>query len=175
MGKGLPRSLRRASDIVIPMRKIILPIHGEFDVAAAGAAIGFGSEQLANLPEGYLHLLNAAFALTATRDTGNVATATFNLKVSFGTVATANNDLTDAGNADIVPATDLGAAVAGVSPLKVENYVPAENASIIDNSANDKEIHMNMTIPAADITNDGTASIGLSGAVQLNYIKLFDD
>ena len=173
--KGLPRSLARASDISIPVKKLVIPIHGEFDVAAVGAAIGFGTDLLGVLPEGYLHLLSAAFILKATRDSGNVAAATFNLKVAFGTVATANADLTDAGNQDIVPATDLGAAVGGVSPTKVQNNVPAEIASIIDNTAADKEVHMNMSIPAADITNDGTASIGLSGAVQLNYIRLFDD
>ena len=179
MTKGLPYSLQHASDRYNPVRRILVPLNPlEISIADVAGDDSHGTTVLSGLPEGFIQIVSGAFQIRASLVAANPATAiaAFNMSCAVGSVPTANNDLTDTGNNDIVGEAALGAATNGVSPIFTKNNIPVTaTASLIDNTAADKEINLNYTLPDAHTTAGATAEFLLTGAIQLNYIRLFDD
>ena len=168
--KGLPRSLARsvagsggASGKTVPIKDLAIRTSG-------AAGVGFGTAVIRGLPEGNILLLGAVAYLQFTKlDAGTIAT--FDGDYSIGTVATVDNDVADAGEADIIPSTALGAATAGVSAL-----VRGANATqvILDNTDGSLEVNLNLLIDDASVSADDQ-DFTVSGVLSLAYIVLGDD
>lgn len=141
-------------------------------VAAAGAAVGFGTVPLADLPTGMLFITAAKGSVRlSTVDTD--ISATFNGDVSVGTVATVDVDVSDAGEADILPSTAVGPAVARVAPAIVARRANPTDAptlvasQYVDNSSGALELNLNVLIDAADIVDAQSAIFLADGWVDI--------
>lgn len=172
MAKGYPRGLAHASSNDIPMRRKRVFFDTVVTVNAAGAAVAWGTVNLGSMPEGYLKMVGAVIRTGFDGTDQADLIAAWNGDFSVGSNPTADNDLTDAGEADIIPSTATTVAAAKVSPEKV---TPNITDVLIDNTANDKEFNLNVLVDAASITDDGDADIKIQGVLEFNYIKLLDD
>lgn len=171
MAKGLPRSLSRARPLVQPITTLRIPVRN-LTVNVADGAPGFGTAILAGLPQGNLLFLGAVSYLQfATADAD--VTATFDGDYAIGTVPTANNSLADAGDADIVPSTPLGAATAKLSPVVRGASTDALGGGVIDNTDGSLELNLNLLIDDAAIS--GAAPFTVNGVVNIALIVLGDD
>lgn len=172
MGKGLPRSMSRGAASRQEVIKQNFVIGGTVTVAATGAAVGFGTAVIGDLPEGNILLLGAVayLSLAGTGSDANL-TATWDGDFSIGTAPTADVTLSGA-EVDIIASTALGAATAEVSPR-----VRAVNATqaILDNTDGAMELNLNVLIDAANITDDQSVVLTASGVLQLAYIVMLDD
>lgn len=167
--KGLPRSLSRSaagsgsSGKTVPIKDLAIRTTG-------ATGVGFGTAVIRGLPEGNILLLGAVAYLQFTKlDAGTIAT--FDGDYSIGTVPTADVDVSDPGEADIIPSTALGAATAGVSPM-----VRGSNATqvILDNTDGSLEVNLNLLIDDASVSADDQ-DFTVSGVLSLAYIVLGDD
>lgn len=174
MGKGLPRSMARGA----PQRQEIIKqtIRIEnfvVNVAAASTAIGFGTGSFADLPEGNILFLGAVSYLTlaGSGSDANLA-ATWTGTYSIGTVATADVDVSDSGEADIIASQAIAAATAEVSPR-----TRGSNATqvMLDNTDGSLELNLNVLVTAADITDDTNVNLTVNGELQIVYVVLGDD
>lgn len=172
MGKGLPRSMSRGAASRQEVIKQNFVLGGTVDVTATGAAVGFGTSVIGDLPEGNIMILGAVMYLSLA-GTGADAdlTATWDGDFSVGTTPTADVTL-DGTDVNIIPSTALGAATAEVSPR-----VRAINATqaILDNTDGSLELNLNVLIDAANIVDDATVTLTASGVLQLAYIVMLDD
>lgn len=167
--KGLPRSLSRSaagsgsSGKTVPIKDLAIRTTG-------ATGVGFGTAVIRGLPEGNILLLGAVAYLQFTKlDAGTIAT--FDGDYSIGTVPTADVDVSDPGEDDIIPSTALGAATAGVSPM-----VRGSNATqvILDNTDGSLEVNLNLLIDDASVSADDQ-DFTVSGVLSLAYIVLGDD
>jgi hypothetical protein len=168
--KGLPRSRSRGSVQASPIVKLNIPLRN-FQVPVAGTTgVGFGSAPIRGLPEGNILLLGAvAYAQISSNSDADVQ-ATFDGDFSIGTVPTADVDVSDTGEADIIASTALGAATSGVSPaLRATNATQA----ILDNTDGSLELNFNLLIDDANIS--GAATFLVNGLLSIAYIVLGDD
>lgn len=164
--KGLPRSLAHAN---IGMSKNI-PVRNLAIRTTGATGVGFGTAVIRDLPEGNLLLLGAVAYLQFTKlDAGT--TDTFDGDYAIGSAATADADFGDAGEADIIPSTAIGAATAGVSPM-----ARGANATqvILDNTDGSLELNLNLLIDDASVSADDQ-DFTVSGVVTLALIVLGDD
>lgn len=172
MGKGLPRSMSRGAAARQEVIKQEFVIRGTVSVTAAGAAVGFGTSVIGDLPEGNILLLGAvAYLSLAGTGTDPNLTATWDGDFSIGTAPTADVTLSGA-EIDIIASTALGAATAEVSP-RVRAFNAAQ--AMFDNTDNSLELNLNVLIDAADITDGATVVLTASGILQLAYIVMLDD
>lgn len=173
MTKGLPRSMARGA----PQRQTIIKQNFVLDgktvvVSAAGNAVGWGTTVIGDIPEGNILFLGAvAYVRASGSGVDDNLTATWDGDFSIGTVPTADVTLSGA-EVDIIASTAFGAATAEVSPR-----VRAVNATqaIFDNTDNSLELNLNVLIDAANIVDDESVTLTLSGIVQLAYIVMLDD
>lgn len=173
MTKGLPRSMSRGPAQVQEIIKQTLRLDRiTVSVTATGAAVGFGTVVVGDMPEGNILLLGVVAYVRAS-GTGSDANldATWDGDFSIGTAPTADVTLSGA-EIDLIASTAFGPATAEVSPL-----VRAVNATqaILDNTDAAMEINMNVLIDAANIVDGATCVLTLSGFVQLAYIVMLDD
>ena len=172
MGKGLPRSLSRGSKQRQVVSKIQLAIDTTVTVSATGAAVGFGTLVIGDLPEGYIKMLGAAAQLSFA-GSGADANLTDTWAGDFGIGTTPASDATITGtDVDIIASTALGPAVAEVAPT-----VTAVNATdaLFDNTDGSLEINLNVLVDAANIVDDQSVDLTVQGVVELTYITLLDD
>ena len=173
--KGLPRSQQRGNPLQQEVIKIALPVHNlEVAVAAAGAAVGFGTAVLAGLPQGNILLLGAVSYLQFSTSDADIS-ATFDGDYGIGTAPTVDADLGDAEDDNLVPSTALGAATAKLSPNARGASTTTEQGAIIDNTDGSKELNLNLLIDAADIADGASANFLANGVLHLAYIVLGDD
>jgi len=167
--KGLPRSLSRSAAGSGNSGKTF-PVSALAITTSGATGVGFGTAVIRGLPEGNILLLGAVAYLQFTKGSAGTI-ATFDGDYSIGTVPTVDNDVADAGEADIIPSTALGAATAGVSPM-----VRGANATqvILDNTDGSLELNLNLLIDDASVSADAQA-FTVSGVVSLAYIVLGDD
>jgi len=170
MSKGLKRSLARGG-VQAPIVKQNIPVRN-LTVNVADGAPGFGTAVIAALPQGNLLYLGAVSYLQFVTTDADV-TATFGGDYSIGTVPTANNSLGDAGDADIIPSTPMGAATAKVSPIIRGASTDALGGGIIDNTDGSLELNLNVLIDDAAIS--GAAPFTVNGVVSIAFIVLGDD
>lgn len=169
MGKGLPYSLGRGKSAKIYKETIKLRAF-PIDLSATGSAIGFGTAVIGDFPEGNVLILGTVANLQVTNvDTD--ATTTFVAGFALGTAPTADLTLSGA-EVNLVAETSFGAATARVSPT-VRGALGTP--FMVDNTDGSLEINLNMTITAATITDDATASMTVTGEVYMAYLLLGDD
>lgn len=173
MGKGLPRSLSRGPALRQDVVKRTISLDGKtVTVSATGSAVGFGSLAVEGLEEGNILLLgavgNVGFA-----GSGSDANLTDTWSGDFGVGTTPADDATISGtDVDLLPSTAIGAATSEViAATRAANATQA----ILDNTAGDLEINLNLLIDAANIVDDESVTITLSGTLHLVYSVLGDD
>jgi hypothetical protein len=172
MGKGLPRSMSRGAAQRQDIVKQVVNFTTAVSVTATGAAVGFGTAVIGDLPEGNI-LFFGAVAYVQFSGTGSDANldAAWDGDFSIGTGPTADVTLSGA-EIDIIPSTALGAATAEVSPR-----VRAINATqtIFDNTDGSLELNLNVLIDAANIVDGATVPLIARGTLQLAYVVMLDD
>ncbi len=173
MSKGLPRSLSRGKALKEAITKIRIPLQDfPITVTSVGVAIGWGTAVLGGLPEGQLKIMAVAAQL-AIAGSGADANLGDTWAGDFGIGSTPADDATiTAGDVDLIASTALGPAVAEVAPL-----VTAVNGvdSVLDNTAADLELNLNVLIDAADIVDDQSVILTVSGVVEVTLLTMLDD
>jgi hypothetical protein len=151
-------------------------VHGRFrvefnklqvTVAAAGAGVGFGTVPIGDLPTGMLFITHAKGSIKL-QTTDTDISATFNGDFAIGTTPTADATVTST-DADILPLTAVGPAVARVAPAVSARRANPDTTSAItygaaqylDNTAGGLELNLNVLIDAADIV-DATSGVFLA-------------
>jgi len=172
MGKGLPRSMSRGAPQRQIMKKHTININHSVTVSATGAAVGFGTSMIGDLPEGNILFLGAVgyLQLSGSGSDANLD-ATWDGDFSVGTAPTADVTLSGA-EIDILPSTALGAATAEVSPRA--RSVNATQA-IFDNTDGSLELNLNVLVDAANIGDGATVVLTARGTLQLAYAVMLDD
>lgn len=172
MGKGLPRSLARGAPQRQDIIRQVVNINHSVAVTATGAAVGFGTSVIGDLPEGNILFLGAVgyVQLSGSGSDANLD-ATWDGDFSVGTAPTADVTLSGA-EVDILGSTALGAATAEVSPR-----VRAVNATqaMLDNTDGSLELNLNVLIDAANIVDGSTVNLTARGTLQLVYVVMLDD
>jgi hypothetical protein len=167
---GLPRSMARSAPgrSTTPITKQTIDIVAKVLPVVDGAP-GHGTVVIGDFPEGNILLLGAVAYLRFTTADADIIAA-FDGDFSIGTVPTADTDLADAGEADVIASTALGAATAKVSPL-----VRATNATqvVLDNTDGSLEVNLNLLIDDTSIS--GAADFTVDGVVLMSYVVLGDD
>ena len=171
MGKGLPRSLARASAQKSVIKKMQLRVDHSVTVTAVSTAVGFGSVVLSGLPEGQIKMIGAACRLDFAGPTSADLSDTWNGDFGIGTTPASDATITGA-DVDIIASTALGPAVAEVAPTV--NAINGTDA-VFDNTAADLEVNLNVLVDAADIVDDSAVVLSVTGVVEITYIMLLDD
>lgn len=154
-----------------PLIREVVPVRAK-QLNVADGAPGFGTVPVAGLPQGNILFLGAVAYLRFTTADADVIAA-FDGDFSLGTAPTADNDLADAGEADIIPSTPMGAATAKVSPYIRAVSSAALNGVIFDNTDGSLEVNLNVLIDDASIS--GAAPFTVDGVIRLAYIVMGDD
>ncbi len=177
MTKGLPRSRKNIPRAALGATKQLINLNGKIiTITATGAAIGFGSLRVSDLPEGNILIQGIGGSLGFAAPVGGDAIATWAGDISFGSVATLDTDLTTPitnNDIDGDPTPDsIGAAVDHVIPLG--NLVGSTPGAPILNTAGNLGVFLNMIIDDASIATDGVVPVTLSGNLELVYTVLGD-
>jgi hypothetical protein len=169
--KGLQRSLSRGPKATKDVNVARLVVDQSLSFTGVTDTALFATKVLAALPEGNILLLGAVANLTFTGPTSANLTNDFEGDVSLGTAPTADNDLADANEANIIASTAIPAATAEVATVRATNATQA----IIDNTDGSGEINLNVLLDANEVTNAQTVAIRVTGTVDIAYIVLGDD
>jgi len=170
--KGLPRSRARAPAVRAPIRTVSIPVKAlALTVANGSGAPGFGTVVAADLPDGNLLFLGAVAYLKFTSADADI-TATFEGDFSIGTTATADATLTS-GDADIIPSTALGPAVAKVTPVARGASTDTLGGGIFDNTDGSLELNLNVIID--DASQSAAVDLTVDGVIHIALIVLGDD
>lgn len=173
MSKGLPRSTGRGDPQIRDIVKQVLPFAGSL-ISSGATGVGFGTTPILGLPEGNILILGAVAYAVVSKDTVAGAAGTldaFTGSYAIGSVANADADLTDATDFDVVAATVLAAATAGVSPT---TRGAGAAQSIIDNTDKSKKLNFNLLLDDASVSAD-TQHMKVKGTLYIAYIVLGDD
>lgn len=177
MGKGLPRSHKNAPSQKASVQKLNISLDNlEVTVTSVGGAIGFGSVVIRGLPEGNVQMLGAVLSNFQLSGNGADANLSDTWAGDFGIGTTPADDATIAGgDVDLLASTALAAATAEVSPLAVRTVGVTPPMVPINNTANDLEMNLNVLIDAADIVDDESVILTVSGLLSIAYVMLGDD
>jgi hypothetical protein len=170
--KGLPRSLAhaKAGTEVAPKRVTYNIKNLTVNVTGgASTALGFGSAVLGGLPEGNILVLGGIAYVQLTSTDADVI-ATFGANIGIGTTPVSDATLTN-GDVDVVSDTDMGTASAKATALVRK----AATASLIDNTANDLELNLNVLTDDNSVTDSLVGTFLANGVLELVYIVLGDD
>jgi hypothetical protein len=154
--------------VTLTLTNVILPI------VSVTTGNGVGGVTLFTAPEGYIYTLGCVAALTwevPTADEADYTDGTPEGQLGIGTLAPANADAlgTDATDDSLSTAADItGTDFAG------EVNLASEAPLAYDGSATAMPVVLTGLIDAADIDNDVTSSILVSGTVTLTYIHRGD-
>lgn len=170
MSKGLPYSHKRGSQTETPIFKANLLVT-DLIVSVVDGAPGFGTAVIRGLPEGNIILLGIVCYFEFESQDGDIS-ATFEGDYSIGSAPTADGVLAGA-EIDIIASTAIAAATAGVSPDIKGISTQTQHAKFIDNTANDKELNLNLLID--DLSISGAADFTVNGSVHFLYSVLGDD
>jgi hypothetical protein len=166
---GLKRSMERGNHSSLQNSSIQVK---DLTVAVADGAPGFGTAVIAGLPAGNILFLGAVSYLQFLTADADITT-TFDGDYAIGTVATADGNVSDANEADIIPSTALGAATAKLSPVVRGVSTDALGGLIIDNTAGTLNLNLNLLIDDAAIS--GAANFTANGVIHLAYLVMGDD
>jgi len=171
MAKGLQRSLSRAPRGKRDIVKEFIDMTGDTISVAGATGIGFGSVALGRFPEGFVLLLGAQVVDLVLTGNGTDHTADYDGDYGIGTTAADDGTITN-NDVNVIASTALGAATANVSPnLDTGNATPA----IIDNTADDQDLYLNLLIDDASVSGDGGIFTVTTGGVWVVYTMIGDD
>lgn len=156
------------------MNQVILTLDAvSVDITSTSTANGFGGIKLYNYPASHLYTLGAVCDLSITvpaAEQANFTDATPEGDIGLGTVIIANADAmgTDATDDNIATAN------AFVMADYADALVPLEPEGVgyADNIAGTRAANLNVLIDAADIDDDASTSVEVSGSIIINYIAL---
>lgn len=169
MPKGLPRSRSRGAPLNQQVIKTTLGMANRTIEVDGATGVGFGTVPLIGFPQGNILLLGIVSYIGLSTTSTDV-TATFSGDYGIGTTP-ADDGTLSAGDVDLIASTALGPATARViATVRAANAVQA----IIDNTAGDLEMNLNVLIDDADISADDVV-LDLSGSVHALYSMLGDD
>jgi hypothetical protein len=140
------------------------------NVAATGSADGFGSALIGGLPKGNI-LLKGCVSYLRFEGAGTGLSTTWSGDYSIGTTETADATLNGT-DANIVPSTALDTAVAGLSD---QVRGASTGLALIDNTAGNGVLAVNLKVDNADFPDDGDIDFAVNGIVHLSYEVLGDD
>ena len=174
MPKGLARSLSRGPALAQPIIKQSIAFEDlTVTVSATGAAAGFGSAVVADFPEGNILFLGATsyVSFTGSGSDANLVD-TWEGDYSMSDAPLANAAIDADAERNIIYTTAIGAAVAeAIGETRGEKG----GVYFFDNTDGSLEINLNLTIDAADITDDQSVDITAAGVLHMAYIVLGDD
>jgi hypothetical protein len=172
MPKGLPRSMSRGTPIRQEILKLVFPVRNlTFNITGVATTVMFASLPIGRLPEGNIDILGAVsyFAISGPGGNANLVD-TWDGFMSIGSAATADNALAGA-EVNIIPSTALGPAVAEIhSRLRVAN----PTSIIIDNTAGNLNLNLNILVNADAVTATQTVPFNVSGELHLLLAVLGD-
>lgn len=172
MAKGLIRSRNRGSKQRDDIIKQVLRVRNLAINVDGLTGIGFGTVVLGGLPEGNV-LFNGCVCYLTVRTSAGGILATFTGSYALGTTATADATLSGT-EINIVPATTLTAATAGVSPRTRGASGATESGVIFNNTTNTLRTTLNLLIDDTSISANGQACT-VDADVFLSYIMLGDN
>lgn len=171
--KGLLRSLARGAEKRQPIRTVAVPVRAvalaTTDLGATGA---YGSVVINGLPQGNLLFLGAVCYMRFTKVDANIID-TFSGTYAVGTVPAAADGTLSGTEANITDVAPVAAAVAGVSALTRAASTDALGGGVIDNTAGDLELNLNLVLP--DASSAANSSVTVDGVLHLALIVLGDD
>ena len=168
--KGLQRSISRGPKATAAVLKMDIPF--THVVAIDGAAVGFGTVPLAQLPEGNLLIHGLILNLTTMTRVGTEIIATWIGDTGLGT--TPMDDATiSAGDDDLIVSGTTIIAVAGVAPAQRRITRTTISEVVIDNTAGALEVNLNILVDDASIADDD--SLTVVGSLHMTYTVLGDD
>lgn len=172
--KGLLRSLSRGDKAAKDIVKDTIVLDGKtVSVTATSTAIGFGSVVLGAFPEGNILVLGIA-GTAGFAGSGADANLADTWSGDFGIGTTPADDATITGtDVDIVASTALGPATS--EAIADARVAAALAPTMFDNTDGSLELNLSLLIDAADIADDTTVAIALSGRLEIAYIVLGDD
>jgi len=172
--KGLDRSLSRGPHPIKQhfTRHTLKIKNVTVAVSATGAAVGFGTVVLGDLPQGNI-LFTGAVGYLKLDGSGADAnlTADWEGDFSVGSAPDADGSLAGA-EVDLLPSTALAAATAEIG---VRTRSVNATAAMLDNTDGSLEINLNVLIDAADITDDQSVNLTVNGEIELVYMVILDD
>lgn len=174
MGKGLPRSTRRAApeQAALVRMRFPLPKAGLALLVDGATGVGWGTAELGDLPQGNLYIAAAAGYIQITEASAGII-ATFDGDFAVGSAPATSASLAGAvGN--IIPSTALGAATASVSPVVRGVSSGGAMGTILDNTDGSLELNFNLLIDDAAISADDSA-VTATGYVDVLLAVLGDD
>jgi hypothetical protein len=154
-----------------PLIREVIPVRAKALNVVDGAP-GFGFAPVGGFPQGNILFLGAVAYLRFTTASANIIAA-FDGDFSIGTTGTVDNDVADAGEANIIPSTPLNPATAKVSPYVRGVSSAALNGVILDNT--DGSLLLNLNLLIDDTSISGAAAFTVDGVVRLAYIVMGDD
>lgn len=167
MSKGASRALEDAAQDGRVVAPRVIPFDVTIDVA--DGAPGFGAGVIGGLPEGNILVLGGVSYATFTKVSGAI-TDTFTGNYSIGSAPTADGTL-NGEEVNVIPSSAISAATAGVSP---RTRGAGATASVVDNTAADRELNLNLTI--ADAAISGAGVVRAQGELHVVYLpKMGDD
>ena len=175
MAKGLLRSLGRASEADQKVVKKQLQVTGSVDITGVDATVDAGTIVIGHLPEGNILLLGAVARIGIAAGADTDVIDNWNGDYGVGTAPNADVDLGDAEDANIVPSTAVVAGVADKDAPLTRGASTATEQIIIDNTAGDMELNLNILIDDNVITDAAVGTFVASGTLDLAYIVLGDD
>ena len=174
MVKGLERARTRGRKNTKSIVKDRIDLTGRtVTVSATGSAIGFGSAVIHDFPEGNILLLGIG-GTVGFAGSGADGNLTDTWSGDFGIGSTPADDATITGtDVDILASTAIGAATDEV--IAAARFAEAHGDAILDNTDGSLEVNLNLLIDAANIVDDESVVITLSGALDPAYIVLGHD
>lgn len=173
MTKGLGRSLQRGPKNEARIVKDTIDLAGKtVDIVSVGGAVGFGSLEISDFPEGNILVLGMAGTIGFAGSGANADLAD-TWAGNFGIGSTPASDATiSTTDEDIVTEVDMADAVDEVvAPFRVADG----KGVMLDNTDGSLELNLNVLIDAADIVDDKTVPLTLSGLLEISYIVLGND
>jgi len=171
MTKGLQRSLSRGPAQGKSIIKETLVVDTTVTVSATGSAVGYGTAVIGDFPEGYVLLLGGTALLEFVGPTSDDLGDTW--EGDFGIGITPLGDATISGADEyIVQETAVGPAVAEAIG---QTYGKSAGQELFVNTDNSKELNLNLLIDAANIGDDTSVDIAVTGVVHLVYVMMGDD
>lgn len=175
MGKGLPRSHSRGDPQKQEIIKQVFTVNALALTVDGASGVGFGTVVIGDFPEGNILLLGAVAYMALSGPGGDAGLVdTWVGDFGIGTIPTADGDLGDLGDDDIIPSTALAAATAEVGPRTRGVSTATESGVVFDNTDNSLEMNLNVLVDDNDISADGIAFIA-TGELHVAYIMLGDD
>lgn len=143
------------------------------EIVSVGAGIGVGGTELYAFPAGMIGfqgcMADLSIAVAAAKQ-ADFTDATPEGKIGIGTVAPANDDALGTDASD----DDLGTAAAFTMTAFADSEVTVstEAAAHLDGTSAQVKVFLNVAVDAADIDNDVTTEVLVSGTVRLTSLLL---